>query len=415
CRFLVMATGNLTEPRDPNIPGIGKFKGRVLKTSRWPEEPVELAGRRIGVIGTGSSCVQVIPVLAEQAAHVYVYQRTAHYAVPAQNRILDYEVFDHVEDRRTLLGAIENAQAGDTLTPALGRSRPAADYTREGQLERLEMFWQTGGQNLLMVFSDQAYNEASAEVVSEFVRQKIRQIVKNPAVAEKLCPKYPLGPKRIANEIGYYESYNRDNVTLVDIKEDPIVEVTENGIRTTRSFHELDLIVLGLGFKAFTGAIDNADIRNERGETPTSGWTRGPRTLIGLMTPGFPNLFLLTGPGSPSVAGNLYQLNEFHVEWINDCMKYMAAHGYSTIEPTAAAADRWSDHVASLGAKSLRTKYANYMVHVNPDGTRLTIPYRGSMNTYYKEATEVAESGYEGCIFGPAAAGGSVADAPATF
>jgi cation diffusion facilitator CzcD-associated flavoprotein CzcO len=399
CRFLVMATGNLTEPRDPNIPGIGNFKGPIYKTSRWPEVHEPLAGKRVGVIGTGSSGVQCIPVIAEEAKHLYVFQRSAHYAIPAHNRTLDYSTFDHVTERKKLLDAIENMQAGDTLTPALGRSKKAGEYTREGQLERLEQFWAVGGQNLLMVFADQSYDEGAAEVVSNFVRDKIRQKVKDPKLAEKLCPTYPLGPKRIANEIDYYETYNRDNVTLVDIKDDPIVDMTANGIKTATSFYELDVIVLALGFKAFTGALDNANIRNEHGETPTARWEKRPQTFLGLMTPGFPNLFLLTGPGSPSVAGNLYQLNEYHVEWVNDCLKYMQDHGYAIVEPTEDAAMRWTDHVAALGAKSLRAKYANYMVHINPDGTRFAIPYRGSMNTYYKEATAVAAGGYEGMTF----------------
>jgi cation diffusion facilitator CzcD-associated flavoprotein CzcO len=400
CRFLVMATGNLTEPRDAGIPGVDTFKGRVLKTSRWPQEAVEFSGRRVGIIGTGSSGVQAIPVIAEQAAHLYVFQRSAHYAVPAQNRLLDYDRFDHIAERKALLQAIENRWAGATLSSSEKRSGRASDYTPAGQLERLEAFWKIGGQGLQMVFADQATNVASANLVADFVRSKIRETVEDPQIAAKLCPHYPFGIKRIANAIDYYETYNRSNVTLVDIQQDPIVAIAETGIQTAASFYALDVIVLALGFKAFSGAIDNANIGNELGDTPTSHWTPGPKTLLGLMTCGFPNLFMLTGPGSPSVAGNVYQLNEFHAQWVNDCITYMNANGYTTIEPSTAAVEDWTNHVAEVGQQSLRSKLANYMSYETPNGGRAMIPFVGPMNAYYREAAQVAAEGYRGFKLG---------------
>jgi cation diffusion facilitator CzcD-associated flavoprotein CzcO len=397
-RFLIMATGNLSAPRDPVIPGLSDFKGEWVTTSRWPRRPVELAGRRVGIIGTGSSGVQATTVVSQEARELFVFQRTAHYAVPAQNGPQDeeqYAVF--AADPGLLMEAWRNTKlfGAEGQRSPLGVPQPAASYSAEVQQARLETQWNIGGQKFHVVFADQTRDKAANDIVAEFVRGKIRAIVKDPVTAEKLCPKYPVGTRRLIQADGYYEAFNRDNVTLVDIAESPI-RVTETGVQTKDAHYELDLIILALGFKAFVGELDKADIRNEKGETPTTHWGRGPRTLLGLMTAGFPNMFMPTGPGSPSVLANLFPQNEYHVDWIADCIRYLDAHGYASIEPELEAQDRWTERVGEVARPLLRLQGNDYMVHRNGDGTRIFIPWSGGTDAYAEAAEGIAARGYEG-------------------
>jgi cation diffusion facilitator CzcD-associated flavoprotein CzcO len=398
-RFLVMATGNLSEPRDASIPELASFKGQVLRTSRWPKQPVDLKGLRVGVIGTGSSAVQATPIIAEQAEHLYVFQRTAHYSVPAQNGPLDDERYSAIcADTKLLLRFWKSSKlfGEDGNGSPLGAPQPAATYTPDEQQSRLERQWGIGGQRFHVVFSDQTTNREANDIVAEFVRSKIRGIVKDNFVAEKLSPKYPIGTRRLIQVDGFYETFNRDNVTLVDISESPIERVTERGIKTKNAHYDLDVIILALGFKAFTGEINQIDIRNDRGETPTTHWQKGPRTLFGLMTAGFPNLFLLTGPGSPSVLANLFTQNEYHVDWVADCIRYLDAHGYASIEPELAAQDRWSARVAEVALRLLRLQGNDYMVQRNDEGTRVFIPWSGGVDAYTEALEASTANGYEG-------------------
>jgi cation diffusion facilitator CzcD-associated flavoprotein CzcO len=399
-RFLVMATGNLSEPRDATLPGLSDFQGLVVRSSRWPEGGVDLAGKRVGIVGTGSSSVQATPVIAEQAEHLYVFQRTAHYSVPAQNGPFDEDEWKSYwpdppsvlrsQWKGTKLYGAEGARS------AIGAPRPAADYTPEEQQARLETQWAAGGQKLHVVFADQATNKAANDIVAEFVRNKIRQTVKDPVLAEKLCPKYPIGTRRLILDTGYYETWNRDNISLVDIRESPIERITERGVLTTDAHYDLDVLVLALGFKAFVGEIDLAGIRNEKGQTPTSGWSRGPRTLLGLMTAGFPNFFTLTGPGSPSVLANLFPQNEYHVDWVADCIRHLDQNGYTSIEPEEAAQDVWTNRVSEAALRLLRLQGNDYMVHRNADGTRVFIPWAGGVDAYTQAADAAAANGYQG-------------------
>jgi cation diffusion facilitator CzcD-associated flavoprotein CzcO len=399
-RFLVMATGNLSEPRDAPIPGLADFKGRVVRSSRWPAEGVPLAGRRVGIIGTGSSCVQSVPVIAGEAEHLYVFQRTAHYSVPARNGPLDEALYArNCEDPPGLLRAHwkgSKLYGAEGSNSPLGPPRPAADYTPAEQQERLESQWALGGQRLHVVFADQAVNKAANDLVADFVRNKIRETVKDPVLAEKLCPKYPIGTRRLILDTDYYETWNRDNISLVDILESPIERVTERGIQTKDRHYDLDVIVLALGFKAFIGEIDLAGVRNEKGLSPTSSWSRGPRTLLGLMTAGFPNFFTLTGPGSPSVLANLFPQNEYHVDWVYDCIKHLDDNGYSSIEPEVEAQDAWTARVSEAALRLLRLQGNDYMVHRNEDGTRVFIPWSGGVDAYTQAADSVAANGYPG-------------------
>jgi cation diffusion facilitator CzcD-associated flavoprotein CzcO len=281
--------------------------------------------------------------------------------------------------------------------PPRGKN-PLAHYSQEEQRELMERQWARGGQSMNSIFNDQGTTMSTNDVVAEFVRSKVRSIVRDPELAEALCPyEYPIGTRRLILDTNYYETYNRDNVTLVDLRKEPIQQITETGIRTASGHYELDLIVFALGFHAFRGAIDGAHVRNEEGRSPTDSWTRGPRTLLGLMMSGFPNFFTPTGAGSPSVLANLFIQNEFHMDWIADCIGYLRAGGYSTIEPTPAAESAWTAHVAECASRLLRLQVNNYMVHVNDDdGSRVFMPYTGGLGQYVDRARAIAARGYEG-------------------
>jgi cation diffusion facilitator CzcD-associated flavoprotein CzcO len=400
CRFLIMATGNLSAARKPDFPGLASFKGEWVQASHWPEHEVKTAGQRIAVIGTGSSGVQAIPVLAAQAEHLYVFQRSPNFSVPAQNGPLDAENFiraaQDVPGRRNYLLTTRAA-----ITSNLGVPLPLSGYTQAEQRDRLERQWALGGQGMNRVFADQGTTQAVNDVVAEFVRSKIRQIVKDQAVAERLCPyDHPIGSRRLCVDTNYYATYNRGNVTLIDIAADPIERITETGIQTKTGHFEVDLIVFAIGFNAFRGALDQVDIRNAAGETPTTHWHRGPRTMLGLMTTGFPNLFLLTGPGSPSVLANMVIMNEEHVNWVADLIGYMDRHDLASVEPEASAQQQWTEEVAAAAAKLLRLGVKNYMVHVNPDdGSRVFIPYVGGLDRYLEICRDIAARNYDGFSF----------------
>jgi cation diffusion facilitator CzcD-associated flavoprotein CzcO len=395
CRFLVMATGQLSAARVPDFPGLDRFRGRWVQTNRWPADDVDLEGKRVGVIGTGSSGVQTITAIAPVAGRLYVFQRTPNYVVPAMNASVDAATqiahADVLAERRECL---LNTLGGSNMAVP---DHPAGHYSHEEQIAILERQWQFGGQGMNFVFLDQGSNKDSNDVVATFVRDKVRQMVRDPVLAEKLVPNaYPIGTRRLCLDVGYYDVYNRDNVTLVDIRSDPIIEITESGIGTESTHYELDVIVFALGFHAFKGALERADIRNALGELVTDRWQRGPRTLLGVMTSGFPNLFLPSGPGSPSVLANMFLMNEFYIDWIADCIAFLDAHGHSTIEPLEDAQEEWGLQVAEAASRLLRLTQDNYMVHVNDDATRVFIPYVGGAVRYVEAARRCAAEGYRG-------------------
>lgn len=397
CRFLVMTAGQLSSPRHPDIPGLDRFRGEWVMTSQWPEANVQIDDRRVGIIGTGSSGVQAITALAPRVGRLTVFQRTANYVVPARNRPAEAEETAHIgaqlpEERELLMQT-----PGGTHLP-LG-THPADHYTSAQQQALLERQWKRGGQGMTFVFTDQGTNQAANNIVSEFVRAKVRALVADERTAELLVPKsYPIGTRRLALDTGYYETFNRDNVTLVDVNFDPIRELTETGIRTENTTHELDLIVFALGFDAFTGPLEAAGIRNEDDESPTDRWTEGPFTLLGLMTPGFPNLFTPTGPGSPSVIANLFIENEFAIDWIADCIDHLNARGLQTIEATETGAAAWTAHCADMARPLLRRQVDNYMVRIAANGERVFLPYAGGFHRYVDAARQAAARGYEGFL-----------------
>lgn len=393
-RFCVMATGALTVPQLPDIPGIERFAGKIYHTAAWPQEGVDLAGRRVGVIGTGSSGIQAIPAIARQAEQLVVFQRTANFSIPAWNGPLQPEVQqrwkqDYREHRR-------HAREVGTLYEFSDKA--ASQVSEEERQREYERRWQKGGVNFVHSFNDLMVDQRANDTIAEFVRAKIRATVKDPQVAESLCPKdHPLGAKRICVDTGYYETYNRDNVTLVDLKKTPIREVSPSGVHAGDAHHELDVLVCATGFDAVTGALRHIDIRGRNGQQLARKWAEGPRSYLGLMTSGFPNLFIITGPGSPSVLVNMVVGIEHHVGWICDCLDHLRRQGLASIEAGQAAEDRWVEHVNAAANKTLFPRANSWFLGANvPGKPRVFMLYAAKLWVYRQECQAVADRGYEG-------------------
>jgi len=318
--------------------------------------------------------------------------------VPARNGPPDREKAQYIAAN---LADFKEALLGRPTLPTGQEDRkPAMAYTAEERQARMEQQWQFGGHGMAYVFEDIGVDREANAIAAEFVRDKIRQRVDDPETAEKLCPDYPIGTRRLILEIGYYECFNQPNVSLVDMRETPIEAITASGIRTSDSHYEFDLIIFALGFKPFLGAIDRAGVRNAQGQTPREAWARGPRSVFGLMTPGFPNFFHPTNAGSPSVLGPLILENEFHCDWIADCIAHMQASGFEVVEASAAGADLWGQKSAAVAEHMLRRQVDNYMVHVNADdGSRVFQPWGAGMATFVPEVRAMTANGYQGFSF----------------
>lgn len=393
---VVMASGQLSVANLPDITGIGDYEGQIIHTGAWPEE-VDLAGRRVAVIGTGSSGVQVIPQIARRADHLSVFQRTAHFAIPAKNHPLDQ---DYAADLKTRFEEYREAarwHPGGTHRK-IGEER-ALDVDPEALVETFEGHWERGGPDILAAYKDMRTDEEAAEKAGDFVRDKIRDIVDDPATAEALVPKgYPFGSKRLVLEIDYYTTYNRDNVTLVDIGADPIDTFTSTGIRTASGAeHEFDTLVLATGFDALTGALFNIDIRGVDGVSLRDAWAAGPQTYLGLGTTGFPNMFFVAGAGSPSVISNVLISIEQSVEWITDHVQHLRTRGLHRSEASAEAQDRWTQHVHDVAAPTLFMKGNSWYLGANiPGKPRGFALYLGGVGRYREICDEVAANGYDG-------------------
>ncbi len=396
-RYLVSAAGCLSEVNKPSIRGAETFAGIQLHTARWPAEGVDVAGKRVGVIGTGSSGVQVIPQVAQTAEHVYVFQRTAQYTVPARNRPLDDEA------RKELKESFGERQAFKRTTPA-GLSRPIVAVSAVPEMDEttraeiLEASWQRGGPGFAMTFDDILTDPESNERAARFVRQKVRAKVTDPEVAEKLVDiHYPIGARRLIVDIDYFETYNRANVTLVDVKAAPITEITPRGLRTADAHYDLDVLVYATGFDGMTGALLSMDLSGVGGLALREKWADGAGTYMGLVASGFPNLFMITGPGSPAVFSNVMLSIEQHVDWIADCLAYMVEGGFDRIDADPEAEDRWTRQVDELVANSLVGKTNSWWTGANIPGKRRGITmYLGGTHNYRAACDEVAADGYEG-------------------
>lgn len=397
-RSLVMASGQLSRARKPNFPGLDDFTGEWVQTSHWPQHEVPIAGRRIGVIGTGASGVQAITAMAPDAAELVVFQRTANYSIPAHNDVADpARQAEASADSREYYAGLSRLLAASHYPPRNGK---AAEYTPQEQRELLEKRWAFGGHAMNTVFADQGLDLDVNTIVSDFVREKIRGIVSDAETAEKLMPRaYPIGTRRLIVDTGYFETFNRDNVTLVDVRADPIERITATGVATATQHFDLDLIVFAIGFDAFTGALESANITNEFGRTPVDYWREGPRTYLGLMTSAFPNLFILTGPQSPSVLANMIVSNVQHVDLVERILARMNERGATRVTATPAAEAEWVDHANEVSRNILRRQVDNYMVHINADGSRIFIPYVGGFSTYVERVEQIVADDFAGFEF----------------
>jgi len=394
-RFCILATGNLSVSKLPDWPGLDTFEGEVFRTATWPPGGVNFEGKRVGVVGTGSSGIQVIPQIAKQAKELVVFQRTPNFAVPANNWSHPKEVAPIGE--REYAAAREHARRSPLgfFSPLPTQSALEVDSDERGA--RFESLWQRGGTIFLLSYNDLLFNQISNDTAAEFVRRKIRCVVTNPQIAEKLTPRgYPIGAKRLCLEINYYNTFNRDNVELVDLLNEPVVSVGKNGVTTNRNTYALDSLVFATGFDAMTGAIKAIDIRGKNGQGLRDEWSNGPRAYLGLMSAGYPNLFLLTGPGSPSVLSNVVVSIEQHVEWISNCLGYLRERSANTIEATSAAEDSWLDHVHHIAQQTLFPKAKSWYYGLTRDGRRVFMPYIGGVGAYREKCDQVARAGYEG-------------------
>lgn len=398
-QYLIMATGGLSVPQRPKLKGLENFKGQWYHSAEWPREGVDFKGRKVGLIGTGSSGVQMTPLIAEQASHLTVFQRSANFSVPAQNEPLDTEMLKqakaHYPERRALG---REAVSGQFLSANPLTALEVSEAERQAELE---FRWRGagGGFRMLRAFSDMMREPRSNKYVADFAREKIRQTVHDPKTAELLCPKddLPFGTKRLCVDTNYYETFNRDNVALVDVKSAPIVEATEHGLRTTEREYEFDIIVFATGFDAMTGALLAIDIRGAGGLSLRDKWAHGPQAYLGLAIAGFPNMFAITGPGSPSVLSNVVHSIETHVDWISAILQKTRADGVKRIEATQTAEQQWGEHITEAASKTLYPLADSWYNGANIAGKpRIFMAYVSGVPEYRRTIENVAQKGYEG-------------------
>ncbi|MCH9674623.1 MAG: NAD(P)/FAD-dependent oxidoreductase [Gammaproteobacteria bacterium] len=398
-RFCIMATGCISTAQTPAIDGLEDYQGSTYHTGSWPHEGVDFSGQRIAVVGTGSSGIQAIPVLAEQAAHVTVFQRTPNYSLPSQNGPMtpEYEAswkanYDALreEQRQTAKGTIRDAN-----------NEPALSVSDDERRRMFEERWAIGGAGFLSSYNDLLIDNDANGTAAEFVREKIRSIVKDPATAELLAPKtYPIGTKRICIDSGYFQTYNRDNVELVDISQQPIEKITPTGLVANGTTFEFDSIVFATGFDAMTGTLFRVDIAGREGRKLQDKWEAGPRTYLGVMSEGFPNLFMITGPGSPSVLSNMMVSIEQHVDWVTESIVNMRDNDLDLMEPELKAEDDWVEHVNHVAHQTLFPQANSWYMGANiPGKPRLFMPYIGGVGAYRKICNEVVSDGYRGFRF----------------
>ncbi|MEV5848567.1 NAD(P)/FAD-dependent oxidoreductase [Streptomyces sp. NPDC051985] len=401
-QYVVMATGALSVPKEPEIPGLDRFQGDVYSTARWPRQEVDFTGRRVGVIGTGSSGIQTIPLVARQAADTTVFQRTPNFSFPAGNRPLTEEEIS--ERKANYRQWREQQRASGFGVPVEAPTRSALEVTAEERTATYQQAWDRGFLTaVLTAFTDSITSKAANDTAAEFVREKIRKIVKDPDVAETLSPTdYPIGIKRPCMDTDYYATFNRDNVHLVDLRKSPIVEFTEKGVRTTERAHEFDAVILATGFDAITGALNAVDIRGRDGVRLADKWKAGPRSYLGIAVAGFPNLFTITGPSSPTVLSNMIISIEQHVDFVTDAVKHLRDNGYEAIDPTVEAEDAWVAHVDEVARTTLYPTADTYYNGANvPGKPRVFLAYVGGVGAYRDHCDRVVAGGYEGFTLTP--------------
>lgn len=401
-KYFISAVGCLSASNVPKFEGLEQFKGEWYHTGNWPHEPVDFKGKRVGLIGTGSSGVQAIPVIAEDADHLTIFQRTPQYSMPARNYPYDQEYIRNVkENYKEIKEKMRHSFSG---LPVNFLDRSALDDSPEERQKVYEDAWQKGGFDaiFLATYPDLATNAEANETAAEFIRSKISDIVHDPEIARLLTPTYYYAAKRPITDTNYYETYNRRNVSLVDVKSTPIVEITEKGIKTSDSEYELDIIVFATGYDAITGALFKIDIFGRGGITLKEKWENGAnlKTYLGITTSNFPNFFMITGPESPSVLSNNPISIEQHVEWISDCIDYLGEHRIKTIEANKEAEEKWSQQCLDLANNTLMTKVDSWYTGGNINNKPRSFPiFTGGVGYYRQLCNEVAEKGYEGFSF----------------
>jgi cyclohexanone monooxygenase len=395
-KYVVWGTGILSTPKIPEIPGLDSFRGEVLNTATWPHEAVDFSGRRVAVLGTGSSGIQVIPIVAEQAEQLFVLQRTPSYSLPAHNKALPAERMTWIKDnyatyradaRKSVLGCVTDSAGKNfaELTPAEARAELERQYDYGSPMRFASTF------NDIIVDPDA--NRAAAE----FAKDKIRSRVHDQSVAAKLLPDYYIATRRLCIDTDYYETFNRPNVTLVDLREEPLTGATEAGLTTTERELEIDLLILATGFDAITGTLRRLDIRGRGGVTLADKWGVAPSTYMGIAVAGFPNMFVATGPGSPSALSNVVLSIEQHVEWIAATIAHLENEGITAIEPTPEAEKAWGEHVAEVSDSTLMRFSDSWYTGTNVEGKpRVNAVYVGGVATYESELHAVAADGYRG-------------------
>ncbi|MCZ4077901.1 NAD(P)/FAD-dependent oxidoreductase [Rhodococcus sp. H36-A4] len=395
-RFCVLATGALSTTNLPNIPGRDSFGGEILHTGDWPRTGVDFAGKRVGVIGTGSSGIQSIPLIAEQAATLHVFQRTPNFSVPASNRPLDEET--RREQKATYAERRRKSWASGGGSPFVSNPKSALEVPADEREAEFEQYWELGGVLFAKTFADQMSDIEANNLARGFAERKIRAVIEDQAVADALIPTdHPIGSKRIVTDSGYFATYNRDNVTLVNLREAPITAIDETGIATAGAHYDLDMIVFATGFDAITGSLDRIDIRGRDGVLLREKWAAGPQTLHGIAAAGFPNLFLITGPGSPGVLANMVLGSEQHVNWIADAIAYVDSNDYAIIEAGEQAAADWMAECAAVAAKTLFPQADSWYMGANIEGKpRVFMMYAGGFGNYGKKIAEAAAAGYKG-------------------
>ena len=394
-KFCVMATGTLSSIKQPNFDGLENFKGDWYVTGEWPHEKLDFTSKKVAIIGTGSSAVQSIPVIAQEAKNLTVFQRSPNYTIPANNRPLtEKELSNAKSSYDQIREKAKYTRAGIGYNQF--EERKLLDLSSEEIKKELNNRWKIGGQEIFTAgFTDVGVNVEANKIVADFVKSKIKEIVKDPNVAELLSPEDAIGCKRLCADTNYFETYNRENVELIDLNSNPINSITENGILTKNKEFKFDTIIFATGFDAMTGALQAIDITGKNGKKLKQVWKDGPKSFLGLLINGFPNLFTVTGPGSPSVLTNMMVAIEQHVEWISDCINFLSKSNLNEVEADELFQIEWMDHIEEVAKNTLRYTCNSWYVGANvPGKKRVFMPYAGGFGKYREKCDEIAENNY---------------------
>ncbi|MQF93244.1 MAG: NAD(P)/FAD-dependent oxidoreductase [SAR202 cluster bacterium] len=394
-KFCVMATGTLSSIKQPNFDGLENFKGDWYVTGEWPHEKLDFTSKKVAIIGTGSSAVQSIPVIAEEAKNLTVFQRSPNYTIPANNRPLtEKELSNAKSSYDQIREKAKYTRAGIGYNQF--EERKLLDLSSEEIKKELNNRWKIGGQEIFTAgFTDVGVNVEANKIVADFVKSKIKEIVKDPNVAELLSPEDAIGCKRLCADTNYFETYNRENVELIDLNSNPINSITENGILTNDKEFKFNTIIFATGFDAMTGALQAIDITGKNGKKLKQVWKDGPKSFLGLLINGFPNLFTVTGPGSPSVLTNMMVAIEQHVEWISDCINFLSKSNLKEVEADELFQIEWMDHIEEVAKNTLRYTCNSWYVGANvPGKKRVFMPYAGGFGKYREKCDEIAENNY---------------------